>query len=86
MRNGIIPVSTARRIAKESKSPCIIIFAIEESGEQFTITTYGQNKALCKHAASLGKQFAQAIFDKTVAPLATEPDDLPDFPVNWKIT
>jgi len=75
---GIIPVSSARRLSKESKSPCIVIFAIDPNGDKFTITTYGKTKPLCKHAASLGSQFAEAIFNRTVVPL--EPDDLPDSP------
>lgn len=83
MTKGIIPVSSARRLSKESKSPCIVIFAIEPSGGQFTITTYGQTKALCKHAASLGSQFAEVILNEIVVPLSSEPDDLPDFPTQF---
>lgn len=84
MTEGIIPVSSARRLSKESGSPCIVIFAIEPDGGKFTITTYGQTKPLCKHAASLGSQFAEAIFNETVAPLSSEPDDLPDSPAQFQ--
>lgn len=83
MTEGIIPVSSARRLSKESKSPCIVIFAIEPNGGKFTITTYGQTKALCKHAASLGSQF-EAIFNEIVVPLSSEPEDLPDSPTQFQ--
>jgi hypothetical protein len=84
MSKGSIPVESAKRLSKESKSPCIIIFAIDSDGGKFTITTYGQTKELCKHAASLGNQFAKAIFGKVVAPLLSEPDNLPDSPAQFQ--
>jgi len=78
----IVDVSSAKRISNESGSPCIVIFAIDPDGDKFTITTYGKTRSLCRHAASLGKQFADAILNQDVVPVET--DELPDYPANFR--
>jgi len=77
---GKIPISAAEKISKQYGCPMVLVFGIEASGDKFTITTYGETKALCRHAASLSEQFAKAIFNQTVAPEQVEPTHLPDVP------
>ncbi len=82
--SGVIPISDARRIAKERRCPVVVIFAIEEDTTRFTVTTYGKNKKLCRHAADLGRQFSKAIMQTDVAPSQEEPMDLPDEPTVFR--
>ena len=77
---GKIPISAAGAMAEKYGVPVIVIFAIHPDGSNFTVTTYGTTKALCRHAASMGKQIADAVFDQRVAPEPIEPKDLPDTP------
>jgi hypothetical protein len=80
MARGKLPISAARKISEEHDCPMVLIFGIERSGDRFSITTYGETKALCRHAASLGTQFAEAVFSKEVHPEEMEPKHLPDVP------
>lgn len=80
MSKGKIPIAAAERLSKQYNCPVVLVFAIEETGDRFTITTYGKTKGLCRHAASLGEQFASAVFSQQVAPTEVEPKHLPDVP------
>ena len=71
---GKIPVKAAEKLANEYDCPIVLIFAIHDNGDKFCVTTYGKSKALCRHAASLGKQFSEGI----VRRLAFERDHLRD--------
>ena len=80
---GVIPVSDAKRIGKDRSCPIIVIFAIEELGNRFTVTTYGRTKKLCKLAASFGEQFSTAVLNGTVEPPQTEPSNCPTCGREW---
>lgn len=67
-------------MAKRHNCPVVLIYAIEPEAESFTVTTYGQTKALCRHAADLGRKFSQAVLGREVEPAMTEPLDVPDDP------
>jgi hypothetical protein len=78
-----IPVSTARQVSERHGCSVVIVFGIEAGGDRFTVTTYGTTKALCRHAASLADQIAEAILHGTISPAAREPLQLPDSPAEW---
>jgi len=80
---GKIPIREGARLCKKYRCPVIVCFAIEADGERFTVMTYGETKKLCKHAADLGKKFAEAVMGGTVAPAPIEPTDLPEEPTEW---
>jgi hypothetical protein len=80
---GKIPVSTARQVSERHGCPVVIVFGIEARGNRFTVTTYGSTKALCRHAASLADQIAEAILHGTISPAAREPLQLPNVPTEW---
>lgn len=80
---GKIPIRAAQRISEQSGCPVVIVFGLEASGERFTVTTYGATKAMCRHAADLSKQFAEAVLNGTVAPSDEEPMELPNEPALW---
>ena len=64
-----------------------IVFSYDErkdGGDTFNVMTYGQTKKLCRHAASLGEQFAQAVLNGKVSPVQAEPEYLPDEPTIWE--
>jgi hypothetical protein len=72
---GRIPIDDAKRIATERRCPVVVIFGIEDEGNQFTVTSYGMTRKLCKLGASLADQFAEAIFSGKVESPAQEPPD-----------
>ena len=76
---GVIPVCDVRDIGKRRKCPVVVVFAIEETGDRFTVTTWGRNRELCQVAAGFGEDIRKAIFGGTVEPRLT-PDGLPDEP------
>ena len=82
MSPGKIPIGDAREIARKRQIPLVVIFGIEEGGASFHVTTYGMTKKLCRLAANFGEQFAQAIFDGTIAPPLEEPLHMPDSPLS----
>lgn len=77
---GEIPIGDARAIAERRQCPLIIIFGLTEGGAEFQVTTYGMSKKLCRLAASLGEQFAQAILEGTLSPPLEELRHLPETP------
>lgn len=77
---GKIPIGDARHLSRQYGCPVVVIFAINPDRESFTVTTYGATKGLCKLAASLGTQFADAIMKGAVSPPETEPCDVPEMP------
>ncbi len=81
---GRIPIKAAERISKAYECPVVIVFALEGKGDTFGVTTYGRSKALCRHAADLGKKFAEAIMNGTITPAETEPLDIPNVPTEWE--
>jgi hypothetical protein len=80
---GKIPISAAREVSGRHGCSIVIIFGLEAGGDRFTVTTYGTSKALCRHAASLADQIAEAILHGTITPAAREPAQLPDSPTEW---
>lgn len=80
MSRGRIPIKDAERLSDKHNCPIIVIYAIEDNGDRFTVTTYGKTKALCQHAADLGRKLAKAILDGEVVPATTEPLDVPNGP------
>jgi hypothetical protein len=80
---GKIPISAARQVSERHGCPVVVIFGIEAGGDQFTVTTYGATRALCRHAASLADQIAEAILHGKITPAAREPLQLPDEPTEW---
>lgn len=80
---GKAPVKSVERIAEQYDCPAVIVFAPHDGGNQFFMTTYGKTKALCRHPADLGKKFADAVLNGTVAPAAAEPQDMPSEPTVW---
>jgi hypothetical protein len=81
--SGAIPVGDARRISRERQQPLVIIFGLNADGSEFNVTTYGATKKLCKVAASLGEQFAQAVLNGRVGPPETEPEGAPEVPARF---
>lgn len=77
---GIIPIGDARRIARDRNVPIIVIFAIHANREEFTVTSYGQTKALCRVGGDYAQQFAQAIMESKVIAQSKEPLDIHDGP------
>jgi hypothetical protein len=78
---GKIPISAARQVSERHGCSVVIIFGIEAGGDRFT--TYGSTKALCRHAASLADQIAEAVLHGTISSAAREPLQLPDVPTEW---
>ncbi len=79
-----IPIKAAEDISKTYDCPVVIVFSIEGNGNTFGVTTYGRTKALCRHAADLGKKFSEAVLNGTVEPAQVEPMDIPDEPTQWE--
>lgn len=70
---GRIPIAAAQRLSETYKCQVVVVFAIEEGGDRFTVTTYGATKKLCKLAAGYGDQIAQKVMDATIVkPLQDE--------------
>ncbi len=81
-----IPISEGKRICEKYKAPVVIVFTLLDNGDTFNVMTYGATKKLCRHAASLGNQIAEKVFDGTIAPEQKEPVHLPEEPANWRST
>jgi hypothetical protein len=82
MTPGKISIGDARAIARTRQCAMVVVFGIDADGQQFHVTTYGMTKKFCRLAASFGEQFAQAIFNGTVAAPAEEPVHLPETPTS----
>jgi hypothetical protein len=80
---GKVPISVARSLSERHGCSVMIVFGIEAGGDRFTVTTYGATKALCRHAAALADQIAEAILHGTISPAAREPLQLPNVPTEW---
>lgn len=79
-RPGRIPIKAAELLSEQYKCPVIVIWAIHDDRETFTVTTYGETKALCRHAADMAKKLTRAILQGEVVPAETQPLDMPDRP------
>ncbi len=79
-KRGKIPIAEGERLSAKYKAPIVIVFSLHDNGDTFNVMTYGQSKALCRHAASLGEQIAQKILNGEIAPAQDEPLHLPDEP------
>jgi hypothetical protein len=82
-KRGKIPIAEAQRIAEKFGAPIVIVFSIHDGGNSFNVISYGQSKALCRHAASLGDQIAQKVLNGEISPVTTQPMNLPDVPMEW---
>lgn len=79
MPKGIVPISAARAISEKHNAPMVVVFAIHPDKENFTVTTYGQTKKLCRLAAQYGDGVAKAVWD--VAKLVqVEDSTMPEAP------
>jgi hypothetical protein len=58
-----IPIKAAEKLSEQYNCPIVIVYAVLDGGEQFCVTSYGKSKALCRHAADLGRKLAEAILD-----------------------
>ena len=74
-RPGVIPIADARRIGQDRKCPMVVVFAIEHSGDRFTVTTWGKTRELCQLAAGFGEDISKAVYGGTLVPRQT-PDGL----------
>jgi hypothetical protein len=83
-KRGTIPIAEGRRLSEKYDAPVVITFTILDNGDTFNVMTYGASKALCRHAASLGKQISEAILNGKIAPAKEEPLELPDIPIEWE--
>jgi hypothetical protein len=81
---GKIPIADARALSKKHNCPIVVIFAIDATGDRFNLTTYGETKALCRHAASLSEQIAEAILKHKIKPAPAEPMNQPDAPAQFE--
>jgi hypothetical protein len=79
-----IPISEAKAISKKYHAPIVLIFAITDGGDRFTVTTYGESKALCRHAASLSEQISSKVLNGEIIPAKEEPKQLPDQPTQFE--
>mgnify|MGYP001563289097 CR=1 FL=1 len=84
MAKGLIPIKAAERLSEQYNCPVIVIYAIEDTGDRFTVTTYGKSKALCRHAADLGRKLAKAILNGEIIPAEKEPTDVPNEPAIFR--
>jgi hypothetical protein len=78
-----IPIAEGERLSKKYEAPIVIVFAIQDKGDTFSVMTYGASKALCRHAASLGNQITEKVLSGAIAPEEVEPVHLPVAPTNW---
>jgi len=79
MPGGIIPIKAAEGLAEKYCCPVVVVFAIHPDKENFTVTTYGQTKKLCKVAAAYGEKLAAAVYDAAKL-IQVEPKHLPEEP------
>lgn len=80
MPKANISISAAAELSRKFECPIVIIFALENEGGTFGVTSYGQTKKLCRHAADLARKFSKAVLEGVVCPAPTEPFDVPDQP------
>lgn len=59
--SGAIPISAARAMGQKHDCPIVVVFAVEEGGEQYCVTTWGRTKQLCGWAAKVGEDIHQAV-------------------------
>jgi hypothetical protein len=81
---GRIPIGDARRVARERDVPMLVMFAIHPDGQEFTVTTYGMTKKLCKLAAAYGDRIADGVLQGKIAAPQTEPEGYPESPATWE--
>ncbi len=60
---SVIPIADAERISKQRSCPMVVIFAIHADCENFTVTTYGETKKLCRLAAMYGDEIAKRVLN-----------------------
>lgn len=75
---GIVPISDVRSIGKKRNCLMVLLFAIEEDAERFTITTWGKTKKLCTLAGSYGEKIRNGIMSGKIAPPLRAPIDIDD--------
>lgn len=80
---GKIPIAEGRRLSEKYKAPMLVVFSLHDGGDTFNVMTYGETKALCRHAADIGNKIAEAILGSKIAPAETEPMQLPNVPMEW---
>ncbi len=83
-KTGRIPIKAAEQLAYDYDCPVIVVWALDGNGDAFCVTTYGKSKALCRHAADIGRKISQAIMGGDIVPSQEEPTDLPNVPAVWK--
>lgn len=66
-------IAALREISKRFDRPIVVAFAIERCGCRFSITTYGETKALCKAAGAFGDELANAVAEGRIAAPGIEP-------------
>lgn len=81
---SFVPIGDARRISRERGCPIVVVFAIHPDREQFTVTSYGATKALCRVGGDYARQFAEAVLQQKVVASEVEPLDVPDSPAVWR--
>lgn len=59
-------VARLREFSREFDRPIVIVFSIERSGKNFHVTTFGETRALCGLANSIGESIANKIADGTI--------------------
>lgn len=79
-----IPISEARKISEKYAAPIVLIFAITDGGDRIAVTSYGESRALCRHAAYLSDQITDKALNGEIVPLQEEPMDLPDRPMQFE--
>ena len=84
MSKGKIPIGEGRKLAEKYKAPIVIVFTILDGGDSFNVMSYGQTKALCRHAADIANKIAEKVLDGTIAPSEMEPSHLPESPTQWQ--
>ena len=47
--------------AKKHGYAMVVVYAVHDGGEQFTVTTYGKTKQLCKAASIAGEQLFELV-------------------------
>jgi hypothetical protein len=85
-KRGKVPISEGKRLCLEYAAPICVVFTLHDGGDSFNVMTYGVTKVLCRYAADIGKQIAEAVLNGTIAPSAEEPKHLPDVPTLWEGT
>jgi hypothetical protein len=84
MKRGKIPIAEGKRIAEKFDAPIVVVFSLLDGGDTFNVMSYGQTKALCRHAASIADQIAKKVLNGQISPAPKEPTELPDAPTEWE--